>query len=199
MTVFKKFVTLTLAGAFALGSATGFAQAAKKSAKSSKPTAAQTQEPAAQASPAPQVSTEADSFEGSMKSANIRMNPFFFLLGFFNFEIDIGVLDSLTVGPILGFYGGSLEDKGYMLGGRLNVYVSGDRFVDGWYVSPFGYFLFSDSSTRSIYNVGAVFGYGWFWESGFNMKLGFGGALRTFGETEAVIGPSLDWTLGVAF
>lgn len=153
-------------------------------------------------------------------SANVRINPFVWLIGFFNADIDIGLSESFTLGPSLGYLSASSGDVSlgaYTIGARANLFVSGTRFSDGFYLGPYvsmavaSVELGDDKTDLRSTTVGSYFGYGWYWPSGFNMHLGLGA--QYVGMPESVefdgvdtevpsiqgFGPTMEFSMGYAF
>jgi hypothetical protein len=123
---------------------------------------------------------------------NARINPVPLLLRVFSANLEFSPWQSpKTSFGLFGDYGeGNSSDIYYRvakIGLRTDIALtSDDIFRDGWYLAPqISYFdsrvsshdvdkySKADFSHRSI-DLGALIGYGWFWNTGFNIKLGAG-------------------------
>lgn len=207
--------TLAASTAFAAPKAKGAIKKSPKAPVSVAPEALEaTSLPTGEHEKAPQaVFSEAKKF-------NLRIDPLSFLIGFFNATFDVGVSDRISVGPQLGFWNFSLGDTkltAFTAGVRANFFLTGPRFVDGWYVGPYFSYVHSsvsnasDSVSINAYSIGALMGYLWVWPSGFNMGLGFGGSYNNVpsqvvisGSTTSTPGltgvrAAIEWTMGMTF
>lgn len=140
------------------------------------------------------ISTNVDDSSDSLKTVNFRVGPLHALLGIADVEVDFGVSDSFTLGPMFSYINRNLEFSDSTLGAyrvqaesfglRGNWYFSGKRFSQGAYLAPFilyGHAKVSGSSGASSnlegegsgFGLGALIGYQWVWET-FNINLGGG-------------------------
>ncbi len=119
------------------------------------------------------------------RAANVRVNPLGLMTGTLGAEVDIGIGESFTAGPTASLVSvtvGSTSVSAFSFGVRSNFYLGGPRFTDGWFVGPSVLYapmtisLGGASGTASAFAVGAVAGYQWVWDSGFNINLAGGAA-----------------------
>ncbi|MCM2322987.1 MAG: DUF3575 domain-containing protein, partial [Oligoflexia bacterium] len=118
-----------------------------------------------------------------MKDYNVRVNPLGLLFGSANAALDIGVSDSITVGPMASLMSatttvGTTTTKTtiFGVGAGVNFFLGQNRFTDAWVFSPFAQYISAsvDSESAGALAVGADMGYQWFWENGVNLGLGLG-------------------------
>lgn len=155
------------------------------------------------------------------KGINVRVNPLGLLLGAISADVDFKIGDKFTIGPSMSYYSASIFNTkltGAGIGARGNYYVTGDAMTDSFILGPqLGMSLFSVSSgtskaTATGFYVGAIGGYQWVWENGFNVNLGLGAnyysqaasALANDGTTLSVpgfhgFGPTGELTIGWLF
>jgi hypothetical protein len=135
------------------------------------------------------------------KSNNISVNPLGLLFG----TVSLGYEHKLSNTTSLGVFGSYADLKisdfrftVYSLGLRSNFALSSnDILADGWYVAPLVQYSSIEWTFKSdedgkvnepttTMSLAAIFGYGWFWGSGFNIRLGLGPQLSriTFGKIE---------------
>lgn len=138
--------------------------------------------------------------EPPARHVNLRVNPLTLGMGHWNVDVDIGVTNWLTVGPTFAFHrgyrktsvsiGGALSSSensnfgAYAMGVRANVYVSGQRFRDGWVLAPFAAiapgFVTVNQNGKEFEGkfTGAIFGMlftrQFVWDSGINVNVGAG-------------------------
>ena len=117
------------------------------------------------------------------KSINVRVNPLGLLLGAISADVDFKISDKFTIGPTMSYYSASIlgtKLSGFGIGARGNYYLTGDAMTDSFILGPqLGMSLFSVSSGNSKasstgFYVGAIGGYQWVWQNGFNVNLGLG-------------------------
>jgi hypothetical protein len=126
------------------------------------------------------------------KSMNLSLNPFSLLSGGINTGIEFKLNDQLTAGPYVNYQQTANSDdevRTVGFGARVDYALQSSAFEDGWYSSFFlSRYSFSgkikgdtqsEPSLKIAYdfdstNVGALIGYGWYWLSGFNLRLGIG-------------------------
>lgn len=162
-------------------------------------------------------------------NTNVRVSPLSMLVGYINAEVDFGLGENFTLGPSLGYWSlssGVLKLSATNIGVRGNYYLSGKRISDGWFLGPTLTYLSVSlketilgveyTASSSAFAIGAVFGYQWVWESGFNMNLAVGGGYYSTGSTTVLTSasgatktentpgisgtvPALEFTLGYAF
>jgi len=154
------------------------------------------------------------------RAANIRVNPLGLLTGTLGGEVDIGIGENFTVGPtasLLSATAGTTSVSAVSFGVRSNFHLSGPRFNDSWFVSPSVLYapmtISLDGASRSAnaFAVGAVAGYQWVWDSGFNINMA-GGAAYYASDAEITLDdgtsvaiplsgtlPSIEFSLGWAF
>jgi len=136
--------------------------------------------------------------------ANLQINPLGLIFGELDMNLDFGVTSSITVGPTFSALNASVDDgqgdvvsiKSISYGVRSNFCLSGTRFRDSWYLSPAFYYMpatvnqtvsgDSFSATLHIFELRALVGYQWVWNSGFNIKLGGGIAYYSVGNSVVV-------------
>jgi len=125
---------------------------------------------------------------------NVSLNPLSLISGALSTGFEWRAADHLTMGPYLHYDAsgsGDNQTSNIGLGFRTDYAFSG-VFNDGWYVSPFisrysfkGHNASTDTTNGAnttiasqyeydALNIGAVAGYGWYWSSGFNLRLGAG-------------------------
>lgn len=157
---------------------------------------------------------------GPDKDLNIRVNPLGFIFGAANVQFDIGISDSFTLGPSLSYASvkatstttvngtttssSSVSSSAFGVGARANLFLGHSRFTDGWYLGPEVGFASAKagSTSASGLSVGAVVGYGWFWEKGFNIMFGLGVQYISVDTAVFSVGgvlPAGEFTLGYAF
>lgn len=154
----------------------------------------------------------------SANSTNIRFNPLGMLVGYINANVDFKVGSSWTIGPEVGYLNWDFSDTSVSatkFGVRANFFLGGNAFEDGWYIGPFAMYvsaegkddITSDTAKATGTIIGALFGYGWFWNS-FNMMLGLGfqsyninAEATTTVDFDSVnrTGAAFEWTIGWAF
>ncbi len=150
------------------------------------------------------------------KNYNVIVNPLGFVLGAANVGFEFGVSDNIALGPTIAFSSysstvGTTTNKATGLGFGLmaDISLGNPRFTDSWTLSPFVSYATASSSTNNAsasgIGIGADLCYAWFWESGFNLALGFGLQYISI-DTTALVGtsvagvlPSLRLNLGYAF
>lgn len=159
--------------------------------------------------------------EAAAYDMNVRVNPLGLAFGIIGAEVDFKVGESMTVGPSLGILSTSLGTtslNAYQIGARANFYLSGPAISDGWFAAPYASFLpmtiksGNASASWSSFSAGALFGYQWVWESGFNMDVGLGASYYSTassvtaddGSSLSVPGfsgilPAFEWSVGYAF
>lgn len=130
-------------------------------------------------------------FEAQLASAetfNVTINPFALLVGSFSGGVDVAVTDKITIGGYGGYSKSSFTLGSFTatrLGLRSDISLSDDVFEDGWYAAPFvSYYTYKVDVGSDLYksgavkfnatNFGAILGYGWFWDSGINIRAGLG-------------------------
>lgn len=162
------------------------------------------------------AAASSSSSQGSDKFMNIRVNPLGLVFGLINADIDFKVADAITVGPSLMFW--SLAGITAFGGGaRGNYYFNGQAFTDSFYLGAHAeyalvtYKTSLGNSSAGVFGAGALAGYHWVWDGGFNIMLGGGigyyagsSTVTINGQTASVTGlngvsPALEFTLGWAF
>jgi len=155
------------------------------------------------------------------RAANVRVNPLGLLIGTLGAEIDIGVGESVTVGPavsLMSLTAGTTSVNAFSFGVRANFYLGGPRFTDGWFVGPSAIYapmtitVGDATGSANAFAIGAVAGYQWVWDSGFNINLAGGAAYYTAAADVTLdddtsiampgfsgVGPALEFSLGWAF
>jgi hypothetical protein len=171
--------------------------------------------------------SKADAQESNNKSTpnkaenliNISTAPVFFPFGSYDLDVELGLTRYLTLGPKLMYntFTSSFSTTGnkYSVGVVATVSIGHPKFTNGWVLRPFLSYASGTASTSGIPPVsvsasgldfGANVGYGWFWNSGINLSLGFGYQYLnsvTFSSNKIYAttggGPSLLIQLGYAF
>lgn len=144
------------------------------------------------------------------RSTNISINPLGFAFGAFNTNVDFKMSDRFTLGPSVAFTSvtsGVSKATGYGIGANANFYLSNDAFNDSWIVSVGAEYAYIgiDNLSASGLGFGATIGYGWFWDSGFNIGLGAGLQYVSLDYTKigfidiSAVLPRLSFSLGYAF
>ncbi len=191
--------------------------------------------PALAAEKGKNVGTTAEvSPSAELKSTNIRVSPLGIASGAFGVHVDFGVSDRITVGPTVSHYTGSVgindsktELSAWEFGARSNFYLSGDRFNDSWVLGTslsympatlretIGGTEIAKASLSGV-TAGALIGYQWVWNGGFNMNVGGGIAYYGIGDSASTTNvdgttvamstpafhgvlPNLELTVGYAF
>jgi hypothetical protein len=132
-----------------------------------------------------------ETYSNSYSSAeyNARFAPISLLVGALDVSFDVKIMPDWTVGPKLRYAkasytltGSSFEVTAFNIGARANWFKNG-AFTDGLYVGPSVAYYSAKASGGSLSStataeasglmIGALVGYGWFWQS-FNQMLGIG-------------------------
>lgn len=168
----------------------GFAQTRKRKKVQTKP---MTQQYNADESSAPATKPRYSSYGSSGYMFNARISPIYLLVGGVGLNFDYKINANWTVGPEVYYASYKLKLSstdltvtGYGFGARANWFQNG-VYTDGWFVAPMAAYSAAKASgtdvngvsveaTGSAFLVGAVGGYGWFWDN-FNIMLGGGLAL----------------------
>jgi hypothetical protein len=121
------------------------------------------------------------------KQFNVAVNPLALALGMISGEAQIGLTNELTVGPKASYWSLDLGGDAFTFYsiGAISQYSFGGTFQDGGYLKAqalytgvsletSNYSGVSCEASASLFNVGGLGGYQWFWGSGFNMNLGAG-------------------------
>ncbi len=169
--------------------------------------------------------TKSQAIKSNEPTKNITTNSApLILYGALNLGAEIGVKESLTIGPHLFFYKETVLGmvlKTTQIQFKTNFYLNGKRFKDGFVLSPYlTYYKFTanseDSDTSaSGYGVGGIIAYRLFWANGFNLGFGLGviayntdgeqtsysskGKSKTIELAQSASNASLELTLGFAF
>lgn len=138
---------------------------------------------------------------------NIRVNPLSLLSGSFNAQFDFAMGDSMTVGPTLGYAGGTyngVSAAALALGARADFALGHARLSDGWYLAPNFLYVMASGSGASAggFSAGVLAGYGWYWNGGFNMGVGLGAQYLSISSglaSYAGVLPGFEFNLGFAF
>jgi hypothetical protein len=158
------------------------------------------------------------------RSVNFRVNPVMIGVGAWNVDVDFAVNNWLTLGPTFTYYLGNkrvtvfsgetiISDErskfgGYNFGVRANLYISGQRFTDGWILAPYAGIVpgtasfnrngkeFEGKFTGVI--AGLVFSHQWIWASGLNLTVGAGFAYVGLPENTAVTSKNGDGEIATA-
>lgn len=151
-------------------------------------------------------------FAAADKSTNISTNPLGMLFGSINANVDFKVADRISAGPSFAYSSytsGSSKATGIGLGANVGFYLSNKTFSDSWVLNlGLDYASVSNSATSAKASglaIGGTIGYGWFWDGGFNMGLGFGAQYLTLDFSSigltSISGvlPRISFTLGYAF
>jgi hypothetical protein len=160
--------------------------------------------------PGQSVGTTAEVSHKEMRSTNIRVSPLGIASGAVGLHVDLGVSDSITVGPTASHYTASVgindfETKlsAWEFGVRANFYLGGDRFQSGWVFGPSVSYMpatltqtdaGTETASASLSGVtaGALIGYQWVFDGGFNMNLG--GGIAYYGIAGDATGQAADGT-----
>ncbi|MCM2278684.1 MAG: hypothetical protein NDJ89_11475 [Oligoflexia bacterium] len=158
---------------------------------------------------------------GVDRNVNIRVSPLSIMSGNLGSDVDFAVSRKFTVGPTVSTLSASLlavELKGYNIGARGNLYLTGDAMSDGWILGPsIGYSsmrvsLGTEEGTTGKLSLGSLIGYQWIWGTGFNVNAGLGANWLSGDQKVATnqgtdlsipfysgIVPSAELTVGYAF
>lgn len=142
------------------------------------------------------ISSEKASTYGSGKTMNVTVNldAMRLLMGAATAQFDYAVAESFTVGGRLSHSRFSSSASGFGLGVAGTFYGNG-VLADG-FMGQLGmdYLSISGSGTTvSGTSISALAGYGWFWDSGFNMNVG--GGLNMLNLDLGKLGVSISGTL----
>lgn len=140
---------------------------------------------------------------------NITTSPMTFLVGDVSMGAEFGISESISFGPTFKYYSlyrpvssSSRHIEMVSPGASMTFFMSGRRFTDSWFLSPFvSYLMPVYSSARGVV-AGADLGYSWYWSSGFNMGLGVGAQyISAAGNVDSVsvILPSMFLRMGFVF
>lgn len=125
---------------------------------------------------------------------NVRTNPVYVIIGAVNVEVDVGIGDRWTLGPIVTV-DALLED--YLVGTRINRYRH-PRDANGWYTGLTARYSPTGLSTgEEFVSVRISEHYQWQWDN-FNLALGIGPDLRREGDDWA-LWAGTDLSLGWRF
>jgi hypothetical protein len=178
------------------------------------PSFAQPKAPAKKAAE-PAAAPASSSASSSGRGMNIYVAPLGLIFGSANVAGEFKASDSFSIGPTLSYAGYSstvgttkTTASAFGFGVAASLYTGGMAFEDGWVLTPaFTYVLASNGSNKaSAIGISAEYGYGWYWDSGFNMGLGFGiqyvgldFAALGFATSLSAVLPSLKFSMGYAF
>ncbi|MBP7843821.1 MAG: DUF3575 domain-containing protein [Proteobacteria bacterium] len=131
---------------------------------------------------------------------NIRVAPISVLAQVWNLESDFKVSDQFTLGPSVAYYihkASGVQTSAYVLGARANWFPVNGVFNSGFYIGPsLSYIGVSAQQDKveaslSVWQLTAVGGYHWFWDSGFNLNLGAGGSYQNWPDYVTVNGKKI--------
>lgn len=144
------------------------------------------------------------------RTMNISVNPLGMAFGAVNANVDFKLSDRFTLGPSVAFTSvssGGTSATGISLGANANLYLSNKAFQDSWILSAGADYASASAGSLSAsgLSIGSTIGYGWFWDSGFNIGLGAGIQYISLDYTKlgltSISGvlPRISFTLGYAF
>ncbi|MCM2278250.1 MAG: DUF3575 domain-containing protein [Oligoflexia bacterium] len=149
------------------------------------------------------------------KDYNVRVNPLGMAFGTLNGALDIGVGESMTIGPsfsyasvsssvTVGTTTSTSKTTAYGFGLGMNLFLGNNRFTDSWVFSPWAQYASATAgtATASALAFGGDIGYQWFWDGGFNLGLGLGVGYYSFDASIFALSgvlPSGYFTIGYAF
>jgi hypothetical protein len=149
------------------------------------------------------------------KKYNIRLNMVDLFVGSYGAEGDIRLTDTITVGPSLAYIyaeSGAVTLKAYRIGFRANWFRTGTWQTDGWYLGVFGQYNPVQAteevangrdkvSEECVFAGGLIYGRGWMWTSGMNIRIGAGftyyKAPSTYDPSSNRSSVSLFWFAGI--
>jgi hypothetical protein len=150
--------------------------------------------------------------DSSMKKMNISIQPLGIFAGRANVSATFGVADSIAIGPSVSYSGGtatsllgtSTSMQNFGFGVSSDFFLGHQRYTDGVLMTLGLEYAISSVGTVSASGIGAAaqVGYGWYWNSGFNITLegGIGySSAQVAGYSFGAVLPVFGFGIGYAF
>lgn len=111
------------------------------------------------------------------KTINLQIAPFGFVTGDSTVTVSFALGGHVTAG--LGFdYMAPILPPTHQIGAGLDLLFWFKRSHTGWFLGPYAHIAYSMRSDTTLpvtsMHVGAMFGWRWLWQSGFNLGVGGG-------------------------
>jgi len=155
------------------------------------------------------VGTSVSMADSEERQVNVRMSPAV-LAAMLHVRVDLKIKNDVSIGPLLDYSMWHMKHHAFGLTANIKL-DGGDIFeTDGLYLNPYVSYGFGRFDTKKdshgnllgkVHNktAGLILGHQWFFDSGFNCKLGIGvqyNSAEIFGQHFL---PDIGMTIGYAF